>query len=113
MAEGLKLYKHFIEQLSKLGPIKRAWFTTFNLEIGFFEKYILILKQFRDFFCPLYRGQMDDNFNPKKPKKYLCEICDFVSCNKKDYDKHLLTLKHKKRTNGGQKLAKNRQFICM
>jgi hypothetical protein len=45
---------------------------------------------------------MDDNFNPKKPKKYLCEICDFVSCNKKDYDKHLLTLKHKKRTNGGQ-----------
>jgi hypothetical protein len=41
MAEGLKLYKHFIEQLSKLGPIKRAWFTTFNLEIGFFEKYIL------------------------------------------------------------------------
>jgi septation ring formation regulator EzrA len=45
---------------------------------------------------------MDDIFNPKKPKKYLCEVCDFVSCNKKDYDKHLLTLKHKKRTNGGQ-----------
>ena len=46
---------------------------------------------------------MDDIFYPKKPQKYLCENCDFVSCNKKDYDKHLLTLKHKKRTNGGQK----------
>jgi len=46
---------------------------------------------------------MDYIFNPKKPQKYLCENCHFVSSNKKDYDKHLLTLKHKKRTNGGQK----------
>jgi hypothetical protein len=59
---------------------------------------------------------MDYNFNPKKPQKYLCEICDFVSCNKKDYEKHLLTLKHKKRTNGLQMdytLTPNQKFICV
>jgi len=58
---------------------------------------------------------MDYNFNPKKPQKYLCEICDFVSCNKKDYEKHLLTLKHKKRTNGLQMDYKHtpyQKFIC-
>ena len=58
---------------------------------------------------------MDDKFYPKKPLKYLCENCDFVSCNKKDYEKHLLTLKHKKRTNGGQTddiLTPNHIFNC-
>ena len=58
---------------------------------------------------------MDDIFNPKKPQKYLCEICDFVSSNKKDYDKHILTLKHKKRTNELQMdyiITPNQKFIC-
>ena len=58
---------------------------------------------------------MDDKFYPKKPQKYLCEKCDFVSCNKKDYDKHILTLKHKKRTSGGQTddvFTPNHIFIC-
>jgi hypothetical protein len=41
MAEGVKLYKHFVEQIGKMGKIKRAWFTTFNLDISFFERYIL------------------------------------------------------------------------
>ena len=54
---------------------------------------------------------MDYNFNPKTPQKYLCKICDFVSCNKKDYEKHLLTLKHKKRTDGLQ-INPNQKFIC-
>ena len=35
---------------------------------------------------------------PQKTPKYFCNICDFSSCNKKDYDKHMLTIKHKKRT---------------
>lgn len=39
--EELKLYEHFKAELDKLGSIKRAWFTTFNLNIEFFEKYIL------------------------------------------------------------------------
>ena len=41
MSEGIKLYKHFTEQLGNMGKVKRAWFTTFNLDISFFEKYII------------------------------------------------------------------------
>ena len=41
MADEIKLYKHFAEQIKKIGKIKRAWFTTFNLDVSFFEKYIL------------------------------------------------------------------------
>lgn len=39
--DELKLYEHFRSELDKLGQIKTAWFTTFNLNIEFFEKYIL------------------------------------------------------------------------
>ena len=45
---------------------------------------------------------MVDIFNPKNPKIFSCDFCDFSSSNKKDYNRHLLTLKHKKETNGGQ-----------
>lgn len=41
MGEGIKLYKKFFEQINKMGRPKRAWFTTFNLDVDFFEKYIL------------------------------------------------------------------------
>jgi len=41
MENEIKLYKNFVDQIGKLGSIKRAWFTTFNLDISFFEKYIL------------------------------------------------------------------------
>ncbi len=30
----------------------------------------------------------------KSPIKYHCELCDFNSCNKKDYSRHLTTNKH-------------------
>jgi len=29
-------------------------------------------------------------------KKFKCTFCDYNTCNKRDYSKHLLTLKHKK-----------------
>lgn len=32
---------------------------------------------------------------PKNPKHYACYNCDFFTSNKKDYDRHLLTAKHK------------------
>ena len=38
-------------------------------------------------------------FIPKNPKKFNCEICDYNTFNKKDYNKHLQTLKHKKLSN--------------
>ena len=34
----------------------------------------------------------------KNRKKYICEKCNFISCDKKDYNKHILTAKHKNNT---------------
>uniref|UniRef100_A0A6C0IHI6 C2H2-type domain-containing protein n=1 Tax=viral metagenome TaxID=1070528 RepID=A0A6C0IHI6_9ZZZZ len=33
-------------------------------------------------------------FVPKNPLFYCCEICDYNTCNKKDYNKHINTNKH-------------------
>ena len=35
----------------------------------------------------------------KTPKRYTCEKCDYISCNKKDYMRHLQTDKHLMLTN--------------
>jgi hypothetical protein len=37
----MKLIKEFKKQLDALGPVKRIWFTTFNLSIDFFESQLL------------------------------------------------------------------------
>lgn len=52
---------------------------------------------------------------PKTPKKYFCEKCDFVSKNKKDYERHLSTDKHKMITNDNKKTPKTpkmTEHIC-
>ena len=41
MAEGLKPYNEFKKLISEVGGVKIAWFTTFNLSLDFFEKYLL------------------------------------------------------------------------
>lgn len=41
MAEGLKPYNEFKKLISEVGVVKIAWFTTFNLSLDFFEKYML------------------------------------------------------------------------
>ena len=33
---------------------------------------------------------------PKIPTKYECIICDIITSHKNDYNKHLMTAKHKK-----------------
>ena len=38
--------------------------------------------------------------NPKNPIEYICKDCDFNCSNRKDYNRHLSTAKHKKATNG-------------
>ena len=38
-------------------------------------------------------------FTPKNPKQFNCKFCDYNTFNKKDYNKHLQTLKHKKLSN--------------
>lgn len=37
---------------------------------------------------------MTDILPQKNPKKYYCRFCDFISFNKKDYERHLFTSKH-------------------
>ena len=41
-----------------------------------------------------YMATFSNFFTPKKPPKFLCESCDFVTCNKKDYNRHIKTTKH-------------------
>ena len=38
-------------------------------------------------------------FTNKSPIKFECDICDYNTCNKKDYSKHISTPKHIKMTN--------------
>jgi len=40
----------------------------------------------------------------KNPQKYTCNCCDYNTCNKKDYKKHLQTIKHEKLSNSGKYL---------
>lgn len=52
---------------------------------------------------------MDENtpeFIPKIPTFFCCKKCDYNTSSKKDYNKHLLTLKHKKLTNGNENTYK-------
>ena len=38
---------------------------------------------------------MDDKNSPKLAKKFVCDKCDYKCSKQSDYDKHILTLKHK------------------
>ena len=46
-----------------------------------------------------------------KKKQYICEICNFLSENKKDYTRHLNTIKHKKNLNKIMKLNDNKNEL--
>ena len=40
-------------------------------------------------------SNFDTPFLPQKtPNSFQCETCDFTTCNKKDYKRHLQTIKH-------------------
>ena len=47
----------------------------------------------------------------KTPKINMCERCNFVCCNKKDYNRHLLTVKHKGRMNTNEKPIKPQKNV--
>ena len=53
------------------------------------------------------------NFTPKNPKKFFCEKCAFSTSNKKDYERHLGTLKHINTTKYNHFTPKNpKPFQC-
>jgi hypothetical protein len=50
---------------------------------------------------------------PKNAEKYICENCDFECSKVSNYNKHILTLKHKNRTNLNiLEQNKNGHFCC-
>ena len=53
---------------------------------------------------------MDNKKSQKTPEIHCCFFCDFSTKHKGDYKKHLLTAKHKKATEGNNKIPKN--FVC-
>jgi hypothetical protein len=56
---------------------------------------------------------MDTNEKtPIKPISFFCDICDFNTCNKKDFKRHSLTNKHLLLTNPNENTPKNPLFIC-
>jgi len=50
---------------------------------------------------------MTTESSQKTDKKYFCETCDYTTCKKCNYDKHLLSSKHENSTNNNQKVAKS------
>ena len=55
---------------------------------------------------------------PKNPQIFTCVFCDYLTYNKKDFEKHCLTIKHQNRENPNksyQKIPKNPQtiFYCI
>ena len=57
---------------------------------------------------------MDPNtyiFVPKNPNKFCCKECDYFTSNKKDYKKHIQTIKHKSVSHTYKKASINTQII--
>ena len=53
----------------------------------------------------------DNKKTPKNPKIFYCKKCDFLSSNKKDFNRHILTRKHKITPKKAKK-SKNVEFVC-
>ena len=55
------------------------------------------------------------NLSQKVASNYTCILCDYNTCKQYDYEKHIKTIKHKKRenaTNATSNVAKVAQSIC-
>ena len=53
---------------------------------------------------------------PKSSEKFSCQVCDYTSIRKSQYDRHLLTLKHGLLTNTNKKVQKvqdDKSFKCV
>ena len=76
------------------------------------KKVLFFKKLLRRFFCYHIMINNDKNFTQKNAKKFYCEKCDFTTSKKSDFDRHLLTRKHKMITNDNKKTQKNAEFSC-
>ena len=53
----------------------------------------------------------EDNFTPKIPIEFVCNVCSFNCRNKKDYNRHLMTAKHQMRINRMGDLPQNTPHV--
>ena len=77
------------------------------------------VKRFRNFSYYHLMVVNDSKKVPKSSKKYECVCCDYVTSRKSQFDRHLLTEKHKKQendskmvVNGSEKVPKSSNFTC-
>ena len=56
---------------------------------------------------------MVTNSDTKIRTKRECDICDYVTCDSKDFAKHIKTIKHKTRINSYKNPQKSEEHICM
>ena len=56
---------------------------------------------------------MDTKKEQKEQTKFYCEKCDFFTSRKANWQRHILTAKHKKITNGNISVKKNQCSHCM
>ena len=57
---------------------------------------------------------MEENKSLKIPNNFSCDICDYLTSSKKDYEKHLTTSKHKNNVNGSiQEEKKSQIYECI
>lgn len=52
-----------------------------------------------------------DIFVPKNPQLFECLYCDYFTCNKKDYKKHINTIKHKIKSNTYKDTSINPDYV--
>jgi hypothetical protein len=57
---------------------------------------------------------MTDFLGPKSSKKYFCKKCDYLTDKKSQYERHILTLKHKRLTDTYQKssIGSTSYYMC-
>ena len=56
---------------------------------------------------------METNETEKNEYLFLCKKCNFKCSYKSDYNRHILTAKHKMETNGNKNYEKNEsEFVC-
>ena len=53
---------------------------------------------------------MTNNFTLETVNKFICTHCDFKCCKQSDMNRHLLTLKHKNRTQSTSWIQK--EYVC-
>jgi hypothetical protein len=56
--------------------------------------------------------KQNETKNPQKIPMFLCEKCEYITNNKKDFSKHMLTSKHKNETNETNLKQKSQQYEC-